>query len=76
MPQLAKLSSKGQITIPIEVRKSLHLTAGDTLLWDIQRDGQLVVRKVEPIDVAYLSALNGTLSEWDSPEDDEAFNGL
>lgn len=76
MPQLAKLSSKGQITIPIEVRKSLHLTAGDTLLWDIQRDGQIVVRKVEPIDVAYLSALNGTLSEWDSPEDDEAFNGL
>ncbi len=76
MPQLAKLSSKGQVTIPIEVRKSLHLNAGDTLLWDIQRNGQIVVRKVEPIDVAYLSALNGTLSEWDSPEDDEAFNGL
>ncbi len=76
MPQLAKLSSKGQVTIPIEVRKSLHLNTGDTLLWDIQLNGQIVVRKVEPVDVAYLSALNGSLSEWNSPEDDEAFNAL
>ncbi len=76
MPQLAKLSSKGQVTIPAEVRKALHLKTGDTLTWEIQSDGYIFVRKIDPIDVAYFNALNGTLSEWNSPEDDEAYRDL
>jgi AbrB family looped-hinge helix DNA binding protein len=28
---MASLSSKGQLTLPIEVRRALHLTAGDRL---------------------------------------------
>lgn len=76
MPQLAKLSSKGQVTIPAEVRKALHLKTGDTLVWEIQSDGYIFVRRVEPIDVAYLNALRGALSEWDSSEDDEAYRDL
>ncbi len=76
MSQLAKLSSKGQVTIPAEVRKALHLKTGDTLTWEVQSDGYIFVRKIEPIDVAYLNALNGTLSEWDSSEDDEAYRDL
>lgn len=76
MPQLAKLSSKGQVTIPAKVRKALHLKTGDTLTWEIQSDGYIFVRKIEPIDAAYLNALNGTLSEWNSSEDDEAYRDL
>lgn len=76
MPQLAKLSSKGQVTIPAEVRKALHLKPGDSLIWEIQSDGRISVRRVEPVDVDYLTALNGTLSEWNSPEDDEAYRDL
>ena len=76
MPQLAKLSSKGQITVPVEVRRAMHLESGDTLAWDIQSDGKVSVRRVEPIDVDYLSALNGTLSEWNSAKDDEAYGDL
>ena len=76
MPQLAKLSSKGQVTIPAEVRKSLHLKTGDTLAWDIESSGIITVRRVEPVDIDYLSALSGTLSEWNSAEDDEAYRDL
>ena len=76
MPSLAKLSSKGQVTVPAEVRKTLHLKTGDILAWEIQSNGQISVRRVEPVDVDYLIALNGTLSEWNSEEDDEAYRDL
>ncbi|RLA17656.1 MAG: AbrB family transcriptional regulator [Gammaproteobacteria bacterium] len=76
MQQLVKLSSKGQVTIPIKVRKTLHLKTGDTLAWDIESDGHITVRRVEPIDIDYLSALSGTLSEWNSAEDNEAYRDL
>jgi len=76
MTELAKLSSKGQVTIPVKVRQRLHLHAGDTLAWDIQDDGKIIVHRVEPVDADYLSALHGTLSEWNSVEDDEAYNDL
>jgi len=76
MTELAKLSSKGQVTVPAKVRQTMHLHAGDTLAWDIQADGKIIVRRVEPIDVDYLSALSGTLSEWNSAADDEAYHDL
>jgi len=74
--QLAKVSSKGQITIPIEIRKNLHLKTGDTLAWDIKEGGNVSVRRVEPIDLDYLSAISGTLSEWNSDTDEEAYHDL
>jgi len=74
--QLAKLSSKGQMTIPIQIRESLHLKAGDTLSWDSKPDGSVSVRKVSPLDIDYISALSGTLSEWNSAEDEEAYRDL
>lgn len=76
MFQIAKLSSKGQVTVPAEVRKTLNLKTGDALAWEIQEDGKISVRRVEPVDVDYLSSLSGTLSEWNSAEDDEAYRDL
>jgi len=76
MRQLAKISSKGQVTVPAEVRKTLQLKTGDTLAWEVQEDGKISVRRIEPIDVDYISALSGTLSEWSSVEDDEAYRDL
>ncbi|MDH5552538.1 MAG: AbrB/MazE/SpoVT family DNA-binding domain-containing protein [Nitrosomonas sp.] len=76
MLQLAKLSSKGQITVPAVVRKSLRLKTGDTLAWEVQEDGKISVRRVEPVDIDYITALSGTLSEWSSAEDDEAYRDL
>jgi len=76
MIQLAKLSSKGQITIPSEIRETLHLKKGDTLAWDIKEEGSVSVRRVEPIDLDYLTAISGTLSEWNSEADEEAYHDL
>jgi len=74
--QLAKVSSKGQMTIPAEIRENLQLKTGDTVSWDLKLDGSVSVRKVRPLDLDYISALSGTLSEWNSVEDEEAYRDL
>lgn len=76
MSQLAKISSKGQVTIPADVRKKLHLATGDTIAWEVEADGRIWVRRIEPLDLDYLAAVSGTLSEWNSTEDDEAYRDL
>ncbi len=75
MPQFAKLTSKGQATIPKEVREQLGLEPGDMLSYEVQ-GGAVMVRKVEHFNAAWHQAVAGTLAEWNSPEDDEAFGDL
>ncbi len=76
MSQLAKISSKGQVTVPVDVRKKLHLQTGDTIVWETSDDGRIWVRRIEPLDIDYLSAVSGTLSEWNSEADDAAYRDL
>lgn len=71
----SKLTSKYQATIPEAVRKRLHLKAGDTIAFDIE-ENQVRVRKAQPLDMAFARALEGTLKEWDSAADDEAYRDL
>jgi AbrB family looped-hinge helix DNA binding protein len=40
----AKVGSKGQITVPIEIRKSLGLKTGDTLRFEPHEGGVRLVR--------------------------------
>jgi len=46
MIQLAKLSSKGQVTIPANIREQLHLKTGDTLAWDLHEQRVVQVRRI------------------------------
>ena len=72
-----KLTSKNQITVPKEVRDALGAGPGDLLTWEIEAGGGPVrVRRAAPLDLDYLRALEATLGEWSSPEDDEAFRDL
>lgn len=72
---VSRISSKGQVTIPKEVRERLHAKVGDLLEYEVQ--GNVVtVRRVEPFDRAFHGALSETLTEWSSPEDEEAFRDL
>ena len=73
MSVIAKITSKGQTTIPQEVRLALKVQAGDSLVWEIAPDGSARVRRAQPLDVTYLQALEGTLSEWHCAEDEEAY---
>ncbi len=40
------------------------------------RGAEVRLRKGSPVDVSYLRVLQGTLSEWDSPEDAAAYDDL
>lgn len=42
---LAKLSANGQITVPAEVRRRLHLVPGDKILFVEKPNGEVVVAK-------------------------------
>jgi AbrB family looped-hinge helix DNA binding protein len=73
--ELATLTAKGQVTVPKAVRDALGLQKGDQLSWELE-DGSVRVRAIAPLDVVYLQGLEGTLSEWSSPADEQAFADL
>jgi hypothetical protein len=52
------------------------LKSDDSLACEVQENGKFIVYKAEAVDVDYLSALDGTLSEWHSAEDDKAYRNL
>jgi len=39
------MTVKGQVTIPKKVREALRLSPGDSVEFDVNREGQVVVRK-------------------------------
>ncbi|MEW5847493.1 MAG: AbrB/MazE/SpoVT family DNA-binding domain-containing protein [Myxococcota bacterium] len=44
----ATMTSKNQLTVPEEVRRTLHLAPGDRLTFDCGDDGRVVVTKDSP----------------------------
>ena len=73
--ELATITAKGQVTIPKAIREALGLQKGDQLRWDLE-DGEVRVKLVSPIDLAFLKGLEAGLQEWASPEDEQAFADL
>ena len=72
----AKITAKGQTTIPQEIRTALKVGPGDFLAWDVGLDGIARVRKVQPLDLGYLRAVETTLDEWSSAADEAAYGEL
>ncbi len=75
MLHTSKLTSKFQATVPTPVRKALQLGAGDMIGFEIEGN-EVRVRRATPLDLAFAQALEGTLTEWSSKKDDEAFKDL
>ena len=73
--QVSRLSAKGQVTVPKEIRKVLGLNAGDLIAYEV-RDRVVILKRAEPFDTAFHEALSATLDEWNTSEDDEAFRDL
>ena len=76
MLAVGKITAKGQTTIPHNVRAALHVAPGDLIAWEVCNDGTATVRRVQPMDIEYLRAIEGTLSEWAGAADEEAYRGL
>ena len=76
MLAVARITAKGQTTIPQDVRAAMHVTAGDLIAWEVGADGTATVRRVQPLDLEYLRAVEGTLSEWSGSADEEAYREL
>ena len=72
----SKLSSKGQVTIPKEIRECLGLEPGDEVAFELAIGDAVVLRRVEPDDAPYEVAISETLGEWVSDADTEAFRNL
>lgn len=76
MAEISKITVKGQTTVPRQIREAVHIAAGDLIAWEVHDDGSIRVRRVDPLDVAYLRALDESLSEWSSDADEEAYRDL
>lgn len=73
----SKLSSKGQVTIPKEVREKVGLHPGDVVIYDIAKTGTVTLRRFRPLDKAHYKLLDETLGKmgWYSSEDDGLIRG-
>ena len=43
---LGKTTSKGQITIPVEIRKFLGISKGDRIIFE-RKDGEIIIKKAQ-----------------------------
>ncbi|MCR4346332.1 MAG: type II toxin-antitoxin system PrlF family antitoxin [Sulfuricaulis sp.] len=75
MLQVSKITSKFQVTIPAAVRRVLGLKKGDAVAFEIEGN-TVVVRRASALDRECAKAVEGTLSEWLSAEDEEAYREL
>lgn len=72
----SKLTVKHQTTIPKKIRDALKLKAGDIVVFEINSDGSIILKKSHSHDLAFTKALSSTLSEWESKNDEEAYRDL
>ena len=72
----AKITAKGQTTIPRQVRELLQVAPGDQIVWETTPGGTVTVRRADPLDLDYLLALEASLGEWASQADEEAYREL
>ena len=74
--ELARVTAKGQATIPKRIRDAAHIREGDMLAFDLDSNNRIIIKRIDPSVDLELSALQETLSEWNSPQDEEAWRDL
>lgn len=72
---VSRLTSKYQATVPAAVRENLGLKAGDALHFAITPEGVLLTKATDQ-DLEFARGLTGTLSEWSSAADEDAYRDL
>lgn len=69
---LAKLTTAGQVTVPVEIRRILNLKTGDKIMFHQNDKGEVVIdnASVKAIRKAQM-AFAGAAEELGSPDEDE-----
>ena len=69
---LAKISSNGQITVPIEIRRLLKLKEGDKILFIQQENGEIVINNASATAILNAQkAFEGVAEELGYPSEDD-----
>lgn len=71
----SRMTRKFQTTIPAKIRKILGLKNGDIIGFEV-KENNVILKKASLLDVAFAKALEETLSEWASEEDEDAYHDL
>ena len=74
--ELARVTAKGQATIPKRIREAANIREGDMLAFDLDSNNRITIKRIDPTVDVELSALQKALSEWNSPQDEEAWRDL
>ena len=72
---VVKVTGKGQMTIPKKVRSALGIRAGDLLRVET-KNGRVTLSRLPDAESCDLAALEGTLEEWLSDADEDAYGDL
>ena len=73
---VSKITSKGQATIPVEVRRRLKVSIGDHVAFRIEGD-HIELARARPLDLEFAESVGPTLaSEWMTAEDEAAYGDL
>jgi AbrB family looped-hinge helix DNA binding protein len=73
--EFARITTKGQMTIPKRIREAAGLETGDVVAFEAE-GGRVSFRKIASGEEAQLNGAHGSLEEWNSPEDNDAWRAL
>lgn len=67
----SSLTSKGQVTLPVAIRRQLGLKTGDRIIYEPDGPRAYRIRKADKIDIAWARSIETTLTEWQDDSDDD-----
>ncbi len=73
--EFARITTKGQMTIPKRIREAVGLRTGDVVAFEAE-DGRVSFRKIAAGEDTGGDGGHGSLEEWMSPEDEDAWRAL
>jgi antitoxin PrlF len=66
---LSSVTSKGQATIPADIRRRAGISTGDFVHFKLE-NGSIIVEKAQSIDASWNNGQSAMLSEWDNTDED------
>jgi len=66
---LSSVTSKGQTTIPAEIRREAGTKPGDKVLFSF-KNGQICIEKAQEIDASWNAGQSQMMGEWSNADED------